>query len=70
MMTCEGHNGYFQIQLLPPKLVLGLETMYETHGQENIASTTIETYDDMETFVVEPCGLKMKLKLCKKRNLC
>ena len=24
--------------------------MYEAHGQGNIASTSIQTYDDMETF--------------------
>ena len=30
MMTREGHNGYFQIQLILPELVLRLETMYKT----------------------------------------
>ena len=49
-MTREGHNGYFQLQLLLPKLVLRLEAMYETRGQDNIASTSIRTHDDMETF--------------------
>ena len=49
-MTREGNNGYFQIQRLFPKLVLRFETMYETCGQDNIASTSIETYHDMETF--------------------
>ena len=24
--------------------------MYEAHGQDNIASTSIQTYDDIETF--------------------
>ena len=47
-MAREGHDGYFQIQLLLPKLVLRLETMYEACGQDNIASTCIQTYDDME----------------------
>ena len=49
MMTREGHNGYFQIQWLLPKLVLRLETMYEVHGQDNTASASIQTYNDMET---------------------
>ena len=31
-------------------LVLRLETMYEARGQDNIASASIQTYDDMETF--------------------
>ena len=35
MMTCEGHNGYFQIQGLLPKLVQRLETTYKTHDQDN-----------------------------------
>ena len=34
-MTREGHNGYFQIQCLLPKLVLRLGTMYKTCGQDN-----------------------------------
>ena len=50
MMTLEVHNGYFQIQWLLPKLVLRLETMYEACGQDSIASASIQTYDDMETF--------------------
>ena len=33
-----------------PKLVLGLKTTYETHGQDKIASASIQTYDDMKTF--------------------
>ena len=36
MMTCESHNGYFQIPWLLPKLVLRLITMYKTCGQDNI----------------------------------
>ena len=32
------------------KLILRYETMYETCGQNNIASTSIQTYDNMETF--------------------
>ena len=35
MMTREGYNGYFQIQRLLPELVLRLETMYKTRGQDN-----------------------------------
>ena len=35
MMTHEGHNGYFQIQRFLPKLVLRLETMCKTLGQDN-----------------------------------
>ena len=27
-----------------------LETMYETCHQDNITSTSMQTYDDMETF--------------------
>ena len=50
MMTREGHNGYFQIQWLLPKLVRRLETTYEARGQDNVASTIIQTYNDMETF--------------------
>ena len=50
MMTRDGHNGYFQIQLLLSKLVLRLKTMYEALGQDNIASPSIQTYDLMETF--------------------
>ena len=34
-MTREGHNGYFQIQRLLPKLVLRLETTYKTRDQDN-----------------------------------
>ena len=49
-MTCKGHDGYFQIQRLLPKLVLRLKTMYKAHGQDNIASASIQTYDHMETF--------------------
>ena len=49
MVTHEGHNGYFQIQWFLPKL-LRLETMYETCGQDNIASTSIQIYDNIETF--------------------
>ena len=50
MMIREVHNGYFQIQWLLPKLVLRLEIMYEARGQDNIASASIQIYDDMETF--------------------
>ena len=35
-MTREGHNGYFQIQWLLPKLVPRLETTYKTCDQDNI----------------------------------
>ena len=33
--------------------------MYESRGQDNIASTSIQTYDDMETFELNVVNEKL-----------
>ena len=78
MMTPEGHNGHFQIQWLLPKLVLRLETMHKTPGQDNteILSCVREELlscvrEELLSCVREKLlsCVRENFKLCVKKNL-
>ena len=51
------------------KLILKLETKYETCGQTNIASTSIQTYDDMETFELSLVNEKRCCVCCVRKEI-
>ena len=72
MMTPEGHSGHFQIQWLLPKLVLRLETMHKTPGQDNteILSCVREELLSCVRENLKLCERKFKVVCEKKIKLC